>query len=211
MSLTTLNHPVITHKLSIMRDKTTPTTLFRQILREVTALLAYESTRHLPLKTVTIETPVCETPSNRLKGKKMVLVSILRAGNGMLDGYLDILPNARVGFVGMERNEETALPHSYYCKLPHHMEQRHVIVVDPMLATGGSAIDTITKIKEYNPLSITFSALIAAPEGVNALQSAHPDVDIVLAELDEKLNEKFYIVPGLGDAGDRIFGTVNKV
>lgn len=210
MTVTILDHPAIVHKLSIMRDKTTPTTLFRQVLREITPLLAYESTRHLPLKTVTIETPLCRTQSHRLQGKKMVLVSILRAGNGMLDGYLDILPNARVGFVGMERDQETATAHSYYCKLPHHMHQRHVIVVDPMLATGGSAVETISKIKQYNPLSITFSALIAAPEGVQALQSAHPDVAIVLAELDEKLNEKSYIIPGLGDAGDRIFGTVEK-
>ena len=210
MTVTVLDHPAIAHKLAIMRDKNTPTTLFRQVLREITPLLAYEATHDLPTKDVTIETPVCTAKGRHLSGKKMAVVSILRAGNGMLDGFLDVFPNARIGFVGMERDEATAIPHSYYCKLPQHMNERHVVVVDPMLATGGSAVDTINEIKKHNPLSVRFVALVAAPEGVKKLQETHPDVNITTAALDEKLNDKAYIVPGLGDAGDRIFGTLAK-
>ena len=205
-----LQHPLIHHKMSILRDKNTPSVLFRQVLNEITPLLAYEATYNLPLQPIDIETPICATTGHKIQGKKVALVSILRAGNGLLDGFLQVIPNARVGFVGMERNEQTATAHSYYCKLPQNMEQRHVIVIDPMLATGGSAIATLTQIKQHSPLSITMCALLSAPEGAAALQSAHPDVDIILAQMDEKLNEHAYIVPGLGDAGDRIFGTVVK-
>ena len=206
-NITVLNHPLVHHKMAMLRSKNTPSVLFRQLLHEITPLLVYESTRHLPVESVSIDTPVCTTTGKKIQGKKVAVISILRAGNGLLDGFLDIIPNARVGFIGMERDESTARAHRYYCKLPNRMRQRHVIVVDPMLATGGSAVSAITQIKQYKPLSITFTALIAAPEGVQALQSTYPDVHIVAAAVDEKLNAQKYIVPGLGDAGDRIFGT----
>ncbi len=209
-NITVLNHPLVHHKMTMLRNKNTPSVLFRQVLHEITPLLAYESTRHLLTEDIFVHTPICGTVGKKIKGKKVAVISILRAGNGLLDGFLNIIPNARVGFVGMERDETTAQAHSYYCKLPKCMEQRHVIVIDPMLATGGSAIATIAKIKKYKPLSVTFAALISVPEGVQALQSAHSDVHIVVATMDEKLNAQKYIVPGLGDAGDRIFGTVEK-
>lgn len=206
-NLTIIDHPLVQHKLTLMRRKETPTSSFRQLLREISMLLAYEVTRDLPLQEVSVETPVCRTKSPQLSGKKLALVSIMRAGNGLLDGILELIPAARVGFVGLYRDEETLEPVEYYCKVPDQLENRLVIAVDPMLATGNSSVAAITRLKEAGAKDIRLLCLLAAPEGVACMKEAHPDVLVFTASLDEKLNEKGYIVPGLGDAGDRMFGT----
>ena len=206
-TVTITNHPLIQHKLSILRDKNTSSKDFRSLVSEIATLECYEATRDLPVQEVEIETPICTCIAHNLEGKKLAFVPILRAGLGMVDGVLSLVPSARVGHIGLYRDPETLKPVEYYCKLPVDIAERDVIVLDPMLATGGSAIDAISLIKERNPKSIKFMGIIAAPEGLAALQKAHPDVDIYCAALDEKLNEHCYIVPGLGDAGDRIFGT----
>ncbi len=205
--LTVVDHPLVQHKLSLMRDAGTSTAVFRQLLREISQLLAYEVTRNLPMTTRRIETPMTAMDAPVLDGKKLALVSILRAGNGLLDGVLELVPSARVGFVGLYRDEETLKPVQYYCKLPEALEDRLVIAVDPMLATGNSSAAAIDLLKEAGATNIRFLCLLAAPEGVARMREAHPDVPIVTAALDEKLNEVGYIVPGLGDAGDRMFGT----
>ena len=206
-TVTITNHPLIQHKLSILRDKNTSSKDFRSLVSEIATLECYEATRDLPVQEVEIETPICKCIAHNLEGKKLAFVPILRAGLGMVDGVLSLVPSARVGHIGLYRDPETLKPVEYYCKLPVDIAERDVIVLDPMLATGGSAIDAISLIKERNPKSIKFMGIIADPEGLAALQKAHPDVDIYCAALDEKLNEHCYIVPGLGDAGDRIFGT----
>ena len=205
--LTVVDHPLVQHKLTLMRDKTTSTAVFRQLLREIAHLLAYEVTRVLPMTMKTIETPLTKMQAPVLDGRKLALVSILRAGNGLLDGMLDLIPSARVGFVGLYRDEETLRPVQYYCKLPGELSERLVIAVDPMLATGNSSVAAIDLMKEQGATNIRFLCLLAAPEGVARMKEAHPDVPVVTAALDERLNEKGYIVPGLGDAGDRMFGT----
>ena len=205
--LTVVDHPLVQHKLTLMRKKETPTSEFRQLLREISHLLAYEVTRELPMTTRSIETPMNEMDAPVLAGRKLALVSILRAGNGLLDGMLDLIPSARVGFVGLYRDEETLEPVQYYFKVPAEMDKRLVIAVDPMLATGNSSAAAIDLLKRSGATNIRFLCLLAAPEGVARMKEAHPDVPIVTASLDERLNEKGYIVPGLGDAGDRMFGT----
>lgn len=206
-NVTITNHPLIQHKLSILRDKHTASKEFRALIGEIAMLMCYEATRDLPLKDVRIETPVAPMTTKALAGKKLAFVPILRAGLGMVDGVLSLVPSARVGHIGLYRDPETLQPVEYYCKLPGDIGEREVIVLDPMLATGGSAIDAITQIKKRQPKSIKFMCVIGAPEGLKALTEAHPDVDVFVAALDEKLNDHGYIVPGLGDAGDRIFGT----
>ncbi|UBH08399.1 uracil phosphoribosyltransferase [Macrococcus armenti] len=201
------DHPLIQHKLSYIRDASTGTKEFRELVDEVGMLMAYEVTRDLELDDVTIKTPVTEMTAKRLSGKKVAIVPILRAGLGMTEGVLKMIPAARVGHVGLYRDPETLQPVEYFAKLPQDIKERDFIVVDPMLATGGSAIEAINSLKKRGATKIRFMCLIAAPEGVEALQTAHPDVDIYIAGLDEKLNEHGYIVPGLGDAGDRLFGT----
>jgi uracil phosphoribosyltransferase len=205
--LTVVDHPLVQHKLTLMRDKGTSTAEFRQLLREITLLLAYEVTRELKLTTRHIETPMEEMDAPILAGKKLALVSILRAGNGMLDGVLELIPSARVGFVGLYRDEETLKPVQYYFKAPEGLKDRLVIAVDPMLATGNSSAAAIDLLKEAGATEILFLCLLAAPEGVAGMKEAHPDVHIVTAALDRELNSKGYIMPGLGDAGDRMFGT----
>ncbi len=205
--LTIVDHPLVQHKLSLMREKDTSTKSFRQLLREISHLLAYEVTRNLPLTTKWIETPLCEMEAPVIDGKKLALVSILRAGNGLLDGILELIPAARVGFVGLYRDEETLKPVQYYFKVPAQLEDRITIVVDPMLATGNSSAAAIDLLKDAGAKNIIFLCLLAAPEGVARMKEAHPDVPIVTASLDSHLNELGYIVPGLGDAGDRMFGT----
>ena len=206
-NITVTNHPLIQHKLSILRDKNTGSKEFRALISEIAMLMCYEATRDLELKEVEIETPIAKTRVKKLSGKKLAIVPILRAGLGMVDGMTTLIPSARVGHIGLYRDPDTLQPVEYYCKLPHDIGERDVIVVDPMCATGGSAIDAITLIKKRGPKNIKFMCTIAAPEGLKALSEAHPDVDIYCAALDECLNEHGYIVPGLGDAGDRIFGT----
>ena len=205
--LNIVTHPLIQHKLTEMRRKDTPTNHFRQLLREISLLLAYEVTRELPLSNVKIETPLMETEAPSLAGKKLALVSILRAGNGLLDGVLDLIPSARVGFVGLYRDEKTLKPIQYYYKVPGSLSERLVIVVDPMLATGNSASAAIDLLKKTGAKHIKFLCLLAAPEGVETLQKNHTDVEITTAALDVKLNDIGYILPGLGDAGDRMYGT----
>jgi uracil phosphoribosyltransferase len=205
--LTVVSHPLVQHKLTLMREKDTSTASFRQLLREISLLLAYEVTRELPMTTKRIETPLCEMDAPAIEGKKLALVSILRAGNGLLDGILELIPAARVGFVGLYRDPETLQPVQYYCKLPEQLEDRVTIVVDPMLATGNSSAAAVDLIKAKGAKNIRFLCLLAAPEGVARMQAAHPDVPIVTAALDSHLNDHGYIVPGLGDAGDRMFGT----
>ena len=202
-----IDHPLIQHKLTIMRDKNTGTKDFRGLLNEISMLMGYEITRDLPLQDKVIETPLCEMTGKCMDGKKLAIVPVLRAGLGMVDGLLSLVPVAKVGHIGLYRDPDTHEPVEYYCKLPYDIEQRIVIVTDPMLATGGSASDAITKIKERGVEHIKLMCLVAAPEGVAKVQADHPDVDIYVAALDEKLNDHAYIVPGLGDAGDRIFGT----
>ena len=201
------DHPLIQHKTTVLRMKETSNKEFRESVEEITMLMCYEALRDLPLEDVEIETPIRKATCKMLAGKNLAVVPILRAGLGMVNGFLNIIPIAKVGHIGMYRDEETLEPHPYYCKLPPDIDERIIVVVDPMLATGGSAIDAITQIKAKGGKHIRFLCLIAAPEGVKALTEAHPDVDIYCANIDEKLNENGYIVPGLGDAGDRIFGT----
>ncbi|MBQ2891142.1 MAG: uracil phosphoribosyltransferase [Clostridia bacterium] len=205
--VTIFDHPLIQHKTTIMRQKETSNKEFRESVEEITMLMCYEALRDLPLMDVEIETPIKKTTKKMLAGRKLAVVPILRAGLGMVSGFLNLVPFAKVGHIGMYRDEETLEPHEYYCKLPTDIEERLIVVVDPMLATGGSAIDAITQIKSYGGKHIKFLCLIAAPEGIEALSKAHPDVEIFCANVDDCLNENGYIVPGLGDAGDRIFGT----
>lgn len=202
-----IDHPLIQHKLTLMRQKETGAKDFRELLSEIAMLMCYEVTRELPLEEIEIETPICKCKSKVIAGKKLGVVPILRAGLGMVDGLLELVPVAKVGHIGLYRDPETHLPIEYYCKLPMDISERIVIVVDPMLATGGSACDALTKLKERGCTHLRLMCLVAAPEGVAAVQKAHPDVDIYVAAVDEKLNEHAYIVPGLGDAGDRLFGT----
>lgn len=202
-----VDHPLVQHKLTLMREKETSTAVFRQLLREISQLLAYEVTRGLPMTTKRIETPMTAMDAPTLDGKKLALISILRAGNGLLDGVLELIPSARVGFVGLYRDEETLQPVQYYFKAPDALEDRLVIAVDPMLATGNSSVAAIDLLKKAGAKNIRFLCLLAAPEGVARMKEAHPDVPIVTAALDERLNELGYIMPGLGDAGDRMFGT----
>ena len=202
-----LDHPLIQHKLTQIRQKDTSTTQFRQMINEIGGLMVYEITRDLPLEQIEIETPVAKTNANVIAGKKMVVVPILRAGLGMVDGILQMIPSARIGHIGIFRDEETLQPVEYFAKFPEELDQRDIFIVDPMLATGGSAIAAINSIKQRGAKNIKLVCLVGAPEGVKAINEAHPDVTVYLASLDEKLNEKGYIVPGLGDAGDRIFGT----
>lgn len=206
-NITITNHPLIQHKLSLLRDKNTGSKEFRELVGEIAMLMCYEATRDLTLKEVEIETPISVVKTKVISGKKLAFVPILRAGLGMVEGVLTLVPSARVGHIGLYRDPKTLEPVEYYCKLPSDIEEREVIVLDPMLATGGSATDAISMIKKYNPKSIKFMGIIAAPEGLNKLSKTHPDIDIFCAALDERLNDHGYIVPGLGDAGDRIFGT----
>ncbi len=202
-----MDHPLIQHKLTLMRDKNTGSKDFRELVKEVATLMAFEVTRNLPLEEVEIETPVCKTKAKVLSGEKIGIVPILRAGLGMVEGMLDLIPTARVGHIGLYRDPETLQPVEYYCKLPVDAEDRQLIVVDPMLATGGSSNAALDFIKQRGVKNIKLMCLIAAPEGIEAVQKAHPDVDIYAAAVDSHLNDHAYIVPGLGDAGDRLFGT----
>ena len=202
-----VDHPLIQHKISLLRDRNTGTKEFRDLVSEVAMLLCYEATRDLPTEEVEVETPIALARTKVLAGRKLALVPILRAGLGMVDGMLSMIPAAKVGHIGLYRDEETLKPVEYYCKLPSDIDEREVLVLDPMLATGGSAVDAITLIKKRGAKHIKFIGLIGAPEGVEALRTAHPDVQIYLGALDEFLDQKGYIVPGLGDAGDRIYGT----
>lgn len=205
--LTVVDHPLVQHKLTLMREEGTSTASFRQLLREISLLLAYEITRGLPVTTKQIRTPMCDMDAPVIEGKKLVLVSILRAGNGLLDGILELVPAARVGFVGLYRDEETLKPVQYYFKVPGQLADRTVILVDPMLATGNSSVAAVDLMKQAGARDIRFLCLLAAPEGVARMKEAHPDVPVITASLDSHLNEKGYIMPGLGDAGDRMFGT----
>jgi uracil phosphoribosyltransferase len=205
--LTIVDHPLVQHKLTVMREVATPTATFRQLLREISQLLAFEVTRDLDLTTRIIQTPLCEMQAPTLAGRDPALISILRAGNGFLDGMLDLIPFARVGFVGLQRDEETLEPVQYYFKVPDRLDERAVIVVDPMLATGHSSVAAIDLLKQHGAKNIRLMCLVAAPEGVAHMREKHPNVPLVIAALDDRLNEKGYIVPGLGDAGDRMFGT----
>ena len=202
-----MDHPLIQHKLSLMRDQETGPKEFRELLNEISMLMAYEVTRDLPLKTIEIETPICRAQTQVIAGKKLAIVPILRAGLGMVDGIMSLVPAAKVGHIGLYRDPNTLEPVEYYCKLPADAQEREILLVDPMLATGGSAVAAIDMIKKRGAKTIKLVCLVGAPEGVKAVEEAHPDVDIYLAALDDHLNEKGYIVPGLGDAGDRIFGT----
>ncbi|MBQ6714092.1 MAG: uracil phosphoribosyltransferase [Clostridia bacterium] len=202
-----MDHPLIQHKLSILRDERTGSKQFRELISEIAMLMCYESTRDLPLKSVKTKTPMMIADTKVLAGRKMAFVPILRAGLGMVDGVLNLIPAAKVGHIGMYRDPETHKPIDYYCKLPSDLNERDVFVLDPMLATGGSAIDAVARIKEFNPKRIKFMCIIAAPEGIKAFTEAHPDVPVYCAGLDDCLNDHCYILPGLGDAGDRIFGT----
>lgn len=206
-SLVVVDHPLVLHKLSLMRDKNTPSAVFRQLLREISLLLAYEVTRDLPMTTQTIETPLTAMEAPILKGKKLVIVSILRAGNGLLEGMLDLLPSARIGHIGLYRDPVTLQPVEYYFKVPSDIGERPVIVVDPMLATGNSTAYAIQKLKEAGARDVRLVCLLSAPEGIRRVADAHPDVPIYTAAVDSHLNDHGYIVPGLGDAGDRMFGT----
>ena len=207
MKVNVMTHPLIQHKVTLMRDVQTGSKDFRQLLDEITMLMGYEITRNLPLEDVEVETPLMKMTGKRIAGKKLGIIPILRAGLGMVNGMLSLIPTAKVGHIGLYRNEETHEPVEYYNKLPSDIEERDVFVLDPMLATGGSAVDAINIIKKSHPHSIKFLCIIAAPEGIKALTEAHPDVQVFCAAKDEGLNENCYIMPGLGDAGDRIFGT----
>ena len=201
------DHPLIQHKLSILRDERTGTKQFRELISEIAMFMCYEATRDLPLEDVTVNTPMEKMTAKKISGRTLAFVPILRAGLGMVDGVLNLIPAAKVGHIGMYRDPETHQPVDYYCKLPADLSEREVYVLDPMLATGGSAIDAVARIKEFNPKAIKFMCIIAAPEGLKFLTDKHPDVQVYCASLDERLNENGYILPGLGDAGDRIFGT----
>ncbi len=203
-----MDHPLIQHKLTFLRDKGTGTKAFRELVSEIATLMCYEATRDLPLEDVEIETPLMKATTKVISGRKLAFVPILRAGLGMVDGMLELVPSAKVGHIGLYRDHETLKPVEYYNKLPQDIDERDVIVLDPMLATGGSAVDAITIVKRSNPKSVKFLCIIAAPEGIKALTEAHPDVHVYCAAVDQKLNENGYILPGLGDAGDRIFGTI---
>ncbi|CAN5220010.1 uracil phosphoribosyltransferase [soil metagenome] len=200
-------HPLVQHKLTLMRSKDTSTSKFRTLLREISTLLAYEVCRDFPTTMIEVETPIGKTMAPVLDGKKLVLISILRAGNGLLDGMLDLIPSARVGHIGLYRDHQTLEPVEYYFKVPDSMAERDAIIVDPMLATGNSAVAAVERIKKTGPRSIKFVCLLTVPEGLRVFHAAHPDVPVYTASIDERLNEKSYIVPGLGDAGDRMFGT----
>jgi len=202
-----LDHPLIQHKLAILRNKQTSVKEFRELIGEIAALMCYEATRNLPTQEVEVETPVATAKCRVLAGKKLAIVPVLRAGLGMVDTMVALIPSAKIGHIGLYRDPETHLPVEYYCKLPEDIENRHVFVVDPMLATGGSAVAAIDFLKKHGCRHITMMNIIGCPEGVKTVRDAHPDVELYLAALDEKLNEHAYIVPGLGDAGDRIFGT----
>lgn len=207
MGVIELNHPLISHKLTILRNKETGTKEFREIIGEISSVLCYEAMKDAKLQDIEIETPICRTTGKMLDEDKYAFVPILRAGTGMLDGLIQTMPNAKIGHIGMYRNEETLRPVKYFYKTPSDIQNREVIILDPMLATGGSGIDAITMIKESGAKKIKFLCIIAAPEGIKKLEEVHPDVQIYTASLDERLNEIGYIVPGLGDAGDRVFGT----
>ncbi len=207
MEVVELKHPLVSHKLSILRDKKTGTKEFREIIGELSMMLCYEAMKDAELDDIEIETPICKMTAGRLNEDKYAFVPILRAGTGMLDGLIKVMPNAKIGHIGMYRNEETLKPVRYYFKTPKDLDRREVIILDPMLATGGSGIDAIESLKESGAKKLKFLCIIAAPEGIKRIQEAHPDVEIYCAAIDEKLNEVGYIVPGLGDAGDRIFGT----
>ena len=206
--VTVIDHPLVHHKLSILRNKETPVKEFRELVGEIAGLMCYEATRNLRTEEVLVETPITTAKCKQLAGKKMAIVPILRAGLGMVDNMVALIPSAKIGHIGLYRDPETHKPVEYYCKLPDDIGNRHVFVVDPMLATGGSAIAAINFLKQHGCKTITMMNVIGCPEGVKAVTEAHPDVDLYLAALDEKLNEHDYIVPGLGDAGDRIFGTL---
>lgn len=206
-NVTIMNHPLIQHKISRLRDKTTGTNEFRTLVSEIAMLMGFEALRDLPTELVEVETPIETTMQPMIAGKKMAIVPILRAGLGMVDGALNLVPSAKIGHIGLYRDPETHEPHEYYCKLPEPIEQRTILVVDPMLATGGSGADAITMIKQHGGKNIKFMCIIAAPEGLERLHKEHPDVQIYVGALDRQLNENAYICPGLGDAGDRIFGT----
>ena len=206
-NVTVFDHPLITHKLSILRDENTGSKQFRELVGEIAMLMGYEVMRDLPMEEVSIKTPITEARVKVLAGKKLALVPILRAGLGMLDGVLSLVPSAKIGHIGLYRDPQTHEPHEYYCKLPEPIDQRTIVVVDPMLATGGSGSDAVTMIKQHGGKNIKFMSIIAAPEGLNRLHSDHPDIQIYVGHLDRCLNENAYICPGLGDAGDRIFGT----
>lgn len=205
-----INHPLIQHKLSIIRDKNTSTKDIKELVSEVAMLMTFEVTRNLELENVKVETPISIADCKKLKGKKLAIVPILRAGLGFVEGILKVIPSAKIGHIGMYRDEETLKPVEYFCKLPNDIEERDVIVVDPMLATGGSAIDAIGQLIKRGARRIKFMCLIAAPEGIKALNEKYPDIEIYIGQIDERLNDKGYIVPGLGDAGDRLFGTIVK-
>ncbi len=202
-----MDHPLIQHKLSVIRDISTGSKEFRELVKEVSMLMAYEVTREIPLEEIEIETPITKMTGKTIAGRKQGIIPILRAGLGMVDGFLNLLPTAKVGHVGLYRDPETLQPVEYYCKLPSDIEERDLYVLDPMLATGGSANAAITFLKDRGAKSIKFVCLLGCPEGIKAIQNAHPDVDVYVAKIDEKLNDHAYIVPGLGDAGDRLFGT----
>jgi uracil phosphoribosyltransferase len=206
-NLTIVNHPLVLHKLTLMRDKSTPTAVFRQLLREISLLLCYEVSRDLPMTTMAIETPVAAMQAPVIKGKKLVIVSVLRAGNGLLEGMLDLIPSARVGHIGLYRDPKTLQPVQYYMKVPDDIAERRTIVVDPMLATGNSVAAAVSRLKEKGAKELRLVTLLSAPEGITRFHTEHPDVPIITAALDSHLNEHGYIVPGLGDAGDRMFGT----
>ena len=207
MSVSYMTHPLIRHKITLLRKEDTSTNEFRKLVEEIAMFMGYDALSDLETQDITVKTPIEESVQPVISGKKLAVVPILRAGLGMVNGILALVPSARVGHIGLYRDPETHEPHEYYCKLPHPIDQRKIVVVDTMLATGGSAIDAISQIKLRNPRKIVFMCIIAAPEGLEALKKAHPDVDIYCASLDEKLNADAYIIPGLGDAGDRIFGT----
>lgn len=205
--ITVFDHPLIKHKITVIRKKETGTKDFRTLIEEIATLMGYEALRDLPLEYTEIETPICKTVAPKISGKMIAVVPILRAGLGMVNGILALVPGAKIGHIGLYRDPETHEPHEYYCKLPENIDERTTVVLDPMLATGGSAIDAVTLIKQHGGKRIKFMSIIAAPEGLNALSKAHPDIEIYCGNLDERLNEHAYIIPGLGDAGDRIFGT----
>ena len=202
-----IEHPLVQHKLTMIRDKNVGTKFFRETVKEISTLIAYEVSKNMPLKEVEIETPICKTTQKELAGKKVAIVPILRAGLGMVEGFTDLIPAAKIGFIGMYRDEVTHKPVPYYCKLPQNLEERTCVILDPMLATGGSAVDAVDMIKEKGGKKIKFLCIIAAPEGLEKLATAHPDVQIYVGQLDRELNKDAYICPGLCDAGDRIFGT----